>query len=216
MQHRSLITACALAFTALSPAGLSAQLAPTPDTGTGPFYPADDRAQADADLTRVEGRDGRPEGDLLEIVGTVRGTDGSPVAGAELVIWQTDSAGFYDHPRHQRVDDDGQPVPRDPNFQYWGRTTSDADGRYRFLTIVPRSYRVGGVWRPHHVHFRIRHPEYRALATEMQFTGDPAAEGDFVTDEAEQERLAVDLVEAGTDGGRAVRRGTFDIVLAGG
>lgn len=185
---------------------LQAQLQPTPHTGEGPFYPIDDSLPADADLTTVPGAAGEPAGRRLEIEGTVRNADGQPVSGARLVIWQTDAHGKYSHPSEQRSTASGVPIPVDPNFQYWGKTLTDEEGRYRFRTIVPGSYGR----RPAHVHFRITHPSYKTLASEMQFHGDPGAGDDFVTDEEQRERLAVEL-EAGAEGPARAR---FDIVLA--
>lgn len=186
---------------------LQAQLRPTPHTGEGPFYPVDDSLPADADLTTVPDAEGEPDGQPLTIQGTVRNTDGQAVSGARLVIWQTDIHGKYDHPAEQRTTGSGVPLPKDPNFQYWGKTLTDAEGRYSFRTIVPGSYGR----RPAHIHFRITHPGYETLASEMQFRGDPHAAEDFVTGETERERLAVRLESSESHG---AARASFDIVLA--
>jgi len=188
-------------------------LEPTPRTGTGPFYPPDDSLAYDNDLTDVEelGRPaGIPEGEVIEIVGTVKNTHGEPLAGAAIVIWQTDVHGKYDHPDESRADRAGEPLALDPHFQYWGKTVTGGEGRYRFRTIVPGSYGR----RPGHVHFRITHPDYRPLATEMQFADDPNREGDFVTghlSESRRGRLVVELEEAEDGEGPKVAR--FPIVL---
>ena len=214
MKHLAPVLGAAL-FMALVPihgAAGEVALEPTPRTGTGPFYPPDDSLPYDNDLTDVGelGRSaGIPEGEVIEIVGTVKDTQGRPVPGAALVIWQTDIHGKYDHPKESRTDREGKPLPIDPHFQYWGKTVADAEGRYHFRTIVPGSY-----GRLRHVHFQITHPEYRPLATEMQFAGDPVRENDFVTghlSESRRSRLVVELEEA--EGGEGPRVARFPIVL---
>lgn len=188
----------------------AADLHPTPRTGEGPFFPPDGGVAADNDLTTAPGGKGKPQGEPLEIVGKVTNTRGEPLAGAVLVIWQTDVWGKYDHPREQRVDTAGKPLPLDPAFQYVGRAVTDAQGGYRFRTIVPGSYGR----RPKHVHFKITHPGYRPLATEMQFAGDPDIAGDGVTgdlpeDEHGQIIVKLEPPAAGSD----ARVARFPIVL---
>ena len=42
------------------------------------------------------------------------------------------------------------------NFQNWIIVQSEIDGDFRFKTIIPRAYDVGGAWtRPSHLHFRL-------------------------------------------------------------
>jgi protocatechuate 3,4-dioxygenase beta subunit len=48
-----------------------------------------------------------------------------------IEIWQANAAGRYAHPVDQRA------APLDPNFSGAGRCLTDADGRYRFVTIRP-------------------------------------------------------------------------------
>ena len=185
-------------------------LEPTPHTGAGPFFPPDDGREADSDLTRIPGAKGEPQGQLLYMEGQVTNQAGEPLANTQVTIWQTDIWGKYDHPRERRVDGSGMPVPKDPNFQYWGRAVTDAEGRYVFKTIVPGNY-----GRPEHIHCRFAHPEYKTLDTEMQFAGDPKIEGDFVTGDLEgRERLPVELQEPREGQDPGAKRGVFDVVLA--
>ena len=86
------------------------------------------------------------------------------------------------------------------------------DGKYQFKTIVPGHY--GG--RANHIHYKISHPEYRDIATELHFRGDPKLKGDFVTadlSEDEHDVLAVDLEEPGEGFDAGAKVATFDIVL---
>ena len=102
--------------------------------------------------------------------GRVTATDGTPIAGALLDIWQNAANGLYSN------EDPDQP---DDNLR--GRLRADADGSYRFTTIRPMPYTVpqdGPVgamlramrrhpWRPAHIHFKVTAPGYRDLITEL-------------------------------------------------
>lgn len=190
-------------------ASAAGALEPTPRTGTGPFFPPDVSQPVDSDLTEVEGATGAPKGEVIEIIGTVTDTEGQPLAGAELVIWQTDIWGKYDHPREDRTTPEGEPLPLDPNFQYWGKAVSDAEGRYRFRTIVPGSYGR----RHRHVHFRIAHPRARTLATELQFSDDPGGSSDPATGHLTSEGRSRLVVKLEQDAAGEVRVARFPIVL---
>jgi protocatechuate 3,4-dioxygenase beta subunit len=95
-------------------------------------------AGTDNDLTRHHA--GEPLGERIVVGGRVIDEDGRPVPNTLVELWQCNAAGRYFH----AVDD--HPAPLDPNFTGAGRTTTDAEGRYRFLTIKPGAY----PWRNHH------------------------------------------------------------------
>ena len=65
------------------------------------------------------------------------GSDGKPLRGQLVEIWQANAAGRYAH----TVDD--HEAPLDPNFTGAGRCLTDDDGRYRFVTIKPGAYPWG-------------------------------------------------------------------------
>ncbi len=203
----------ALTLSILISINLHAQLKPTPHLGEGPFYPPDDSKDIGNDLTAVDGSTGIPKGQIIYIIGTVKNTEGQPLAGAQVIIWQTDEVGKYNHPRENRYTRDGKKLSLDPNFQYWGKTVTDENGNYRFKTILPGHY--GG--RPNHIHYKIRHPDYRVLTTELHFKGDPKLDGDFVTDGLSENQLSLldvelkDPPEGFDDPNYQV--GRFDIVL---
>jgi protocatechuate 3,4-dioxygenase beta subunit len=54
---------------------------------------------------------------------------------------------------------------------------SDADGRYRFVTVKPGAYPWANgenTWRPAHIHFSLVGPSFATrLVTQMYFPGDP-------------------------------------------
>ena len=99
---------------------------------TGPGF-ADGWAGPDAtDLT--EQHKGEPLGERIIVPGRVLDEDGRPVPGTLVELWQCNSAGRYHHPVDQHD------APLDPNFTGVGQVVTDADGRYRFLTIKPGAY----------------------------------------------------------------------------
>ena len=59
---------------------------------------------------------------------------------------------------------------------------TEARGRYEFKTIVPKHYSVGTVTRSSHVHFKVKHPDFRVLTTEMHFDGDEKILDDPIID----------------------------------
>lgn len=180
---------------------------PTPSTGRGPFYPTDTGARRGPDL--VGSRGAPAGGQLLEVTGKIRDTDGATVSTADLVVWQADPKGIYDHPDALKLLGGGE---LDPVFGYWSKVEVDESGTYRFRTAEPGRYRIAGVFRPRHVHMEITSVGHRRLPTEMHFDGDPYAATDTVTTLAQHELLKV-TPEAAPDIGREWRRARFDIVL---
>jgi protocatechuate 3,4-dioxygenase alpha subunit len=75
---------------------------------------------------------GTPQGEQIEIAGTVFDVDGVPVTDVMLEIWQANAAG-----RYLSEDDRRNDVPVDPHFVGFGRGATDAKGGYRFRTIKP-------------------------------------------------------------------------------
>jgi protocatechuate 3,4-dioxygenase beta subunit len=81
----------------------------------------------------------------------------------EVIVWQADNNGYYDHPAAQN----GGPL--DAHFRYFGRVTTDATGTYRLRTIVPAPYTFPGLTRAPHIHFRFERPGEPAFVTELYF-----------------------------------------------
>jgi protocatechuate 3,4-dioxygenase, beta subunit len=172
----------------------------TPRMTEGPFYPRIFPADSDADLTRVAGRTGRAQGTPLEVSGRVMDRSGRPQAGARVEIWQCDARGQYHHV--------GAPESSlDPDFQGFGALATDAEGRYRFLTIRPAPY----PGRTPHIHFTVAPNERRVLTSQMFFEGEPGNERDSLYRRlgGEARLVTMRLSDAG-----GVLRGALDIVLA--
>jgi protocatechuate 3,4-dioxygenase beta subunit len=136
---------------------------------TGPAYGFDRIGPFDHDLTVQHA--GEPIGERITVEGRVLDEDGGPVRGTLVEVWQANSAGRYALPQ------DNHPAPLDPNFSGAGRTLTDNDGRFRFVTIKPGAYpwrNHPNAWRPAHIHFSVFGPNFLTrLITQMYFPGDP-------------------------------------------
>jgi len=156
---------------------------------TGPQLGPDRLAEGDYDLTR--GHDGEPIGERIVVSGRVIDSDGRPLPGTLVEIWQANAAGRY---RHHR---DTWDAPLDPNFTGAGRCLTDEHGRFRFVTVKPGAYPWGNhynAWRPAHIHFSLLGRAFtQRLVTQMYFPADPLFAYDpifqSVRDPAARERM---------------------------
>jgi protocatechuate 3,4-dioxygenase beta subunit len=134
-----------------------------------PVFGHEGLGELDNDLTRQHA--GEPQGERIVVTGRVLEEDGRPVRNTLVEIWQTNAAGRYRH------DVDRHPAPLDPNFSGAGRTLTDDDGRYEFVTIKPGAYpwkNHPNAWRPAHIHFSLFGRAFSSrLVTQMYFPGDP-------------------------------------------
>ena len=170
----------------------------------------------DADLTRNARAGGEPQGERIVVRGRVLDEDGRPVPDTLVEIWQTNAAGRYRHPS------DRHDAPLDPDFSGEGRTRTDKEGKYRFLTVKPGAYPWGNhhnAWRPAHIHFSLFGPAWATrLVTQMYFPGDPLLGLDpilrSVPGEAARARLVAAFSLGVTEPGRALGY-EWDIVLRG-
>jgi protocatechuate 3,4-dioxygenase beta subunit len=183
----------------------AAVLAPTPRQTKGPFYPLTLPLDSDNDLVRVAGGPKPALGTVTHVAGRILASDGRPVAGARVEIWQCDANGRYHHPG------DRNPAPADDRFQGYGQALTDADGAYRFRTIKPVPY----PGRTAHIHFAVSGPGFDALVTQMYVAGEPGNATDGVLRRIEvsaRERVIVALLPAPEIEAGALK-GVFDIVL---
>lgn len=136
---------------------------------TGPVYGQDTAQPGDADLTKQH--KGEPLGERIIVHGRVLDEDGRPIPHTLVEIWQANAAGRYIHMVDQH------PAPLDPNFTGAGRAVTDAEGRYKFVSVKPGAYPWGNhdnAWRPAHIHFSLfGHSFLSRLITQMYFPGDP-------------------------------------------
>ncbi len=151
---------------------------PTETSVLGPFYVEGSKMQeVGGDLK------GDNEGEAVVVSGRVATPAGKPIPGALLDIWQTADNGLYEN-----MD------PEQPEGNLRCRMLTDTEGRYRFTTIKPVSYKVpedgpGGdmllamgrhAWRPAHIHFIVTAEGYRPLTTELYVDDDKYIEEDAV------------------------------------
>jgi protocatechuate 3,4-dioxygenase beta subunit len=136
---------------------------------TGPAFGHDTVGPLDHDLTRQHA--GEPAGQRIVIEGRVLDEGGRPVPHTLIEVWQANAAGRYAHKVDQWA------APLDPNFTGAGRTLTDGEGRYRFVTVRPGAYpwrNHHNAWRPAHIHFSLFGQAFLTrLVTQMYFPGDP-------------------------------------------
>lgn len=143
----------------------------------------------DDDLTSQHG--GAPIGERITLSGRLFDTEGKPLRGTLVEIWQANAGGRY---RHKW---DRWPADLDPNFSGAGRCVTDDNGRYGFTTIKPGPYPWGNhynAWRPAHIHFSLLGRAFaQRLVTQMYFPADPLFEFDpifnSVRDPSARERM---------------------------
>jgi len=179
----------------------------TPRTIEGPLYVAG--APLSDGFARLD--DGGEEGKVLIMNGQVRSTDGRPLAGALVDVWHANTRGgysFFD--------------PSQKPYNLRRRIRTDAEGRYRFQSILPSGYgcppdgptqqllgRLGRHGRrPAHIHFFISAPDHRRLTTQINIDGDEYLHDDFAF--ATRDGLIAKVASA-ADSSEALI--TFDFVL---
>jgi protocatechuate 3,4-dioxygenase, beta subunit len=180
---------------------------------TGPLLGEGRVGELDHDLTAQHG--GEPLGERIAVAGRVLEADGRPVPDTLVEVWQANAGGRYRH------DGDRHPAPLDPNFSGAGRCLTDAQGRWRFVTVKPGAYpwkNHDNAWRPAHIHFSVFGRAFtQRLITQMYFPGDPLFAFDPIfqsVPEGARERLVsrLDLDVTVAEWAVGYR---WDIVLAG-
>jgi len=167
----------------------------TPRTIEGPLYVAG--APVAKGFARLDDGSDRA-GHTLIMHGTVYGAHGKPLPNATVEVWHANTKGFYSH-----FDPTGEQQP----FNMRRTIVTDAQGRYKFQSIVPVGYgcppdgptqallnqlgRHGN--RPAHIHFFVSAEGHRKLTTQINIDGDPLVFDDFAY--ATREGLVPALVE---------------------
>ena len=197
------IGAAAASVTLLPTAVQASARSATPWQTEGPFFPIHEQSDKDADLTVIDGQSEPALGEVVEVSGRIVDTNGDPIAGALVDIWQANAAGRYAH------ESDPNTAPLDPQFQGWARLVTGKDGSYSIRTIKPGAYPAEEAWvRPPHIHYKVARRGYKEITTQLYFEGDPLNDVDrllLAVPEPERANLVGDF-----SGGAA----TFDVVLA--
>jgi protocatechuate 3,4-dioxygenase beta subunit len=124
------------------------------------------------------------KGEQMAIFGRVVDTEGKPIAGAVLDVWQANDEGFYDV----------QQKGIQPEFNLRGVFRTGPDGRYWFRAVKPRYYPIpadGPVGqllaalgrhpnRPAHFHYILKADGFETLITHIFDPNDPYIDSDAV------------------------------------
>jgi catechol 1,2-dioxygenase len=150
----------------------------TPRTIEGPLYVAG--APRSRGFARLD--DGADDGAVLVMHGRVMDTAGQPVAGAVVDVWHANTLGNYSYfDKTQNA------------FNLRRQIETDAEGRYKFRSVVPSGYAVPPAGtterlldrlgrhghRPAHIHFFVSAEGHRHLTTQINIDGDPYLHDDF-------------------------------------
>jgi protocatechuate 3,4-dioxygenase beta subunit len=140
-----------------SPLALAQGAAPTPQCHDGekatirqtegPYFKPSSPQRADLVESDAKAQ-------LVEISGQVLTRSCRPVDRALVDLWHADERGEYDN----------------GGFRYRGHLFTDAEGRYRFRTILPALY----PGRTRHYHIKVQAPDRPVLTTQLYFPDEPA------------------------------------------
>ena len=162
----------------------------TESTVFGPFYR---EGAPEFPMGATISQDGR--GEPAVVTGQVRSTNGTPIAGALLDVWETDENGLYE-----------QQDPEQPDMNLRGKFRTDHEGRYFFVGIKPVSYAIpddGPVgqllralsrhpFRPAHIHLLVSADGFMSVTTHLFVKGDPYLDSDAVF--GTKDSLVVDFI----------------------
>ena len=108
--------------------------------------------------------------ETVRVSGVIRDTDGAPVPGVTVDVWEDAPNGLYE-----------QQDPDQPDYNLRGRFETDENGRYEFVAIRPVPYPIpfdGAAgellnymghhpMRPGHIHFLIQKEGYKTLISQI-------------------------------------------------
>lgn len=121
---------------------------PTESNIEGPFFKPRSPMRADLVVPNTNVQ-------IYQLEGRVLTRSCKPVPGALLDLWHANAGGDYDN----------------SGFTYRGHIFADAQGRYRFRTILPGPY----PGRTRHYHLKVQAPRGRVLTTQLYFPADARA-----------------------------------------
>jgi protocatechuate 3,4-dioxygenase alpha subunit len=139
-----------------------------------------------ADLLRPDGPNAGVEGERILLTGRITDGAGAPVVDGMVEIWQAGPDGRYDG-----------------DFHGFGRCATDAEGRFRFVTLKPGPVPgLGNATQAPHVAIAIfARGLMQHLVTRLYFAGEKLNESDplllSITDPARRRTLIAQSVGAG-------------------
>ncbi|PHP66696.1 6-chlorohydroxyquinol-1,2-dioxygenase [Zhengella mangrovi] len=148
-------------------------------TVLGPFHVADAPLRQMGDNICLDHK-----GEDMVVSGRILDTDGKPIDGAVIDVWQANDEGFYDV----------QQKGIQPDFNLRGVFRTGPDGRYWFRAVKPKYYPIpddGPVgkmlaalgrhpYRPAHLHYIIKADGFEPLTTHIFDPDDPYIDSDAV------------------------------------
>lgn len=125
------------------------------------------------------------------MIGTVKGTDGKPVADALVYLYHTDSRGWYaaDAPHVLQYEGDVR------HARLFGYVKTDKDGKFELHTIKPAGYPKSDL--PAHIHVHVSMQGYSSFGTEFLFDDDERLKGS-IREEAIRNRFMISKPEKAT------------------
>lgn len=137
------------------------------------------------------------DADTVWVHGKVTDTNGTPLVGAQLEVWQCAPNGLYE-----------QQDPDQPDYNLRGTVTTNDKGEYAYICLRPTSYPIpfdgpaGDLlqlmdrhpYRPSHIHWRVTQPGFRPLITQIYDRTCEYVQNDSVF--AVKDELIVDIVPA--------------------
>lgn len=177
---------------------------PTPPQTVGPFFRPSLLGEPRTSIVRST-----TSGERIKVEGRVLDGEGKPVSDAMIEIWQADPGGRYRHPV------DRWPDPHEELFVGFGRSGTDADGRFAFETVKPGPV-AGPGDRPQAPHLNVlvfARGLLDRLATRMYFDDDGSRDADPFLLSVPEERRPTLVARRQPGATPAVYR--YDVILQG-
>jgi protocatechuate 3,4-dioxygenase, alpha subunit len=182
----------------------------TPSQTVGPYfaYCLTPRAYGYPELVTNDLLTEDAAGERIRIEGRVIDGDGQPISDAMIEIWQADGQGRYAHPADRRA-------LANTRFKGFGRSQTDAEGRYRFTTVKPGAVPGpnGGTQAPHINVNVFARGMLRHAFTRIYFESENANAGDPILALVPEDARGTLIAKRTTQGGEPTY--TFDIHLQG-
>lgn len=152
-------------FTQDGPYRTVTECIPTAASTEGPFYITNAPTRADL---RIFG----DTGTTVELSGrVVEASCREPLIGAVVEIWHASPNGEYDNVS--------------PEMRYRCQLSTDSEGRYSLLTLLPGRYLNGDSYRPRHLHIKVWDSTgNERLTTQFYFARDPYLECDSLANQS--------------------------------
>ena len=163
--------------------------------GEGPFYTDYPPLMIDHQLASKE-----EAGERMIISGRVFSLDCTQFLPDTIVdVWHASHEGKYDN----------------DSYNLRGVTKTNSQGFYMFETIKPGKYLNGRKYRPSHIHFKIKPPEFSTLTTQLYFEGDTDIDHDRSASITSGQYDATNRIIPLTKNEEGILEGTWDIIING-